>query len=96
MARSERVSIPKDTVTQLTNANVSGNITFQHRSGGETVLIGTTGTTPPTIADFDNGLSYTFREGERGVLLDDIFPGASFVRLWAYSRQSADFIVYHA
>ncbi|MEX0803333.1 MAG: hypothetical protein WD688_08465 [Candidatus Binatia bacterium] len=96
MARAGIVSVPKRTVTQLTNADVAGDITFQHIRGDVARVIGTTTATAPSVADFDNGVRYQQLEGERGTTLAALFPGASYVRLWAYTTDGAAFVVYHA
>ncbi|WP_372675354.1 hypothetical protein [Aquicoccus sp.] len=96
MARAGLVEVPRGTVIELTNANVSGNITFQHRGGNTALVVGTADATEPAISDFRNGIQYRPGEGEAGRTLADIFPGTSYVRLWAYAQDGAQFTVYHA
>jgi len=96
MARSGLVASPKGTITQLTNADVTGTITFQHRGGNDALLIGTTDATTPSVSDFDDGLKYQSGQGEAGMALSDLFPGSSYVRLWSYSQDGCEFSVYHA
>lgn len=96
MARAGTVNVIGGTVTELTNADVSTNITFQHRRGTDTLVIGTTTSTPPTEANFEDGVLYRAGQGEQALLLEDLFPGTGYLRLWAFSVGGAKFVVYHA
>lgn len=97
MARSGLVNVPKRAVTELTNGDVSGDISFQLNGSGYSVLVlGTVDSTAPSPEDFSGGIKFSDGQGHVGKI-EDLFPGAGFVRLWAYSPQSGtDFVVYHA
>lgn len=96
MARAGLVQSPRETITELTNADVSGDLTWQHTAGGDAQLIGTTDDTQPALADFDGGLLAIKGDGLIGDTLEKMFPGASYVRLWSYSKDGCQFAVYHA
>lgn len=95
MARSGKVSVPKRKVTELTNANVSGLMTFQLRDGNDALLIGTADATEPLVSAFVDGLALGPGLPAVGYTLAEIFPGAGYVRLWAYSEGGCTFAVYH-
>ncbi|MEQ8292465.1 MAG: hypothetical protein RIA08_09680 [Roseovarius sp.] len=96
MARAGLVPSPREEVTQLTNADVSGALTWQHTGGSDALLIGTTDDTEPSIEDFDAGLKVVRGDGLIDTSLAEMFPGASYVRLWSYSKDGCQFAVYHA
>ena len=96
MARAGKVDIPPNTITELTNADVAGKITFQNLSSSVATVVGTDTATAPAVADFDGGLVVPFFDGPAGLTLEDIFPGAGYTRLWVYSRGGGVFAVYHA
>lgn len=93
MARNTTVSIPAETWTQLTDADVSA-ITFQNIGGSYVLIKATTDTTAPT--DASGSIRYNPGQGERNVLLADLFPGLSGRdRLWAWAENSAPIFVSH-
>jgi len=95
MAQNTNIDVPKATWTMLTDSNVS-SVTFQNVNAYHGILIkGTNGTTAPTTEV--GAIKYRPSEGERNVLLADLFPGVSGVnRLWAYSADGAQVMVSHA
>jgi len=96
MARDEAVNLAPAVVTELTNADVSGALTFINRSGYEVLLRATTDATPPTAADFAKGIAYNPNCGERDVTLDEIFTNATgHVRLWAYAPNGGRVVIMH-
>jgi len=98
MARSGKIDIPLGTIVELTNANIgtSDTLTFFNDSVNTMRVIGTTDTTPPTVEKMkSDGLPYAPQRGEGGRTLDEIFRGAGFIRLWAYSVEGGSAIVYH-
>ena len=93
MAQNTTITLTAGTWTQLTDANVTA-ITFQNRGGQFMYVTGTTGTTAPT--DTTGAVRYNPGQGERNVLLTDLFPGIAAVRVWALSDQAVDVMVSHA
>ena len=80
--------------TQLSDANIA-TVTFQNISGSFVLVKGTVGATAPT--DLTGAIRYNPGQGERNVLLTDLFPGLSGVnRLYAYSQDGASVVVSHA
>ena len=94
MARTDTVTIPSDTWTQLTNADATA-VTFQVKRGTIHLVV-TAGATPPT--DFDNAVRYTEGQGEVAIPLADLAPGtADGTRVYVHSNAaSADVYVSHA
>lgn len=94
MAQNTTKNVPADTWTQLTDANVS-SITFQNISGNFVLVKGAVGAVTPT--DRTGAIRYNPGQGERNVLLTDLFPGLSGVnRVYAYSLDGAQVVVSHA
>lgn len=94
MAQNTTIEIPAATWTQLTDADVV-SITFQNVSGNFVLIKATTDATAPTTAA--GALRYNPGQGERNVLLSDLFPGlAARDRLWAYADGAARVVVSHA
>ena len=94
MARAENVSIPPGDVVQLTNADVSGNVTIQNSGGYQIRVLGTATDAAPTVADFSRGIRFNPGQGHQGTI-DELFPGAGYLRLWAYSQVGGSVTVYH-
>lgn len=96
MARSGAVSCPKRTVVELSSGTITGDVTFQNRGDGAVIILGTEDATEPSIADFENGIRYEARQGEKGSL-GDLFQGLTVTNLWAYAPQQAcSVVIYHA
>lgn len=94
MAQNTDLTVSPNDWTLLTNSNVS-SITFQNQSLPTIFLKATADTTKPTTAL--GSIEYALGEGERNVLLSDLFPGiTSPVRLWAYANIAATVFVSHA
>jgi hypothetical protein len=94
MAQNTTKNVAADTWIQLTDANIS-TVTFQNISGNFVLVKGTVGATAPT--DLTGAIRYNPGQGERNVLLTDLFPGLSGVnRLYAYSQDGASVVVSHA
>lgn len=82
MAQNTDIVLTAGSWTQLTNANVT-SITFQNRSSDFILIKGTTSASAPT--DDDGAIRYNPGQGERNVLLSDLFPGIAAVRVYAYA-----------
>lgn len=92
MAQNTDLILPIAVWTQLTDANVT-SITFQNKSGNYILVKGTAGATAPT--DDDGAVRYNPGQGERNVLLSDLFPGISATRVYAYAPTGAEVMVSH-
>lgn len=94
MARSEDVTIPAKTWTQLTNADVT-SITFQNKSRSHIVQVeATVGAVAPSAVD---GTEYGPGTGEYDLSLATAFPGVTGAnRVWAYATRSVTVFVSHA
>ena len=94
MPQNTTVEIPATTWTQITDANVT-SITFQNISGNFVRVKGTVGATAPT--HLAGALQYNPGQGERNVLLTDLFPGISGVnRLYVFADSGAQVVVSNA
>jgi hypothetical protein len=94
MAQNTTIAIPAATWTQLTDADVA-SITFQNVGSNHVVIKATTDATAPT--DFVGGFRYNPGQGERNVLLADLFPGiAGADRVWCYATDGGSVVVSHA
>lgn len=93
MAQNTDIVLTASDWTQLTNANVT-SITFQNKGTYHILVKGTTDATKPTSDD--GAVRYNPGQGERNVLLSDLFPGISAVRVWAYAPKSLEVLVSHA
>jgi len=95
MAQNTTVSVPANTWTQLTNADVTNTITFQNLDIAFPMRVkGTTSASAPTTDTAS--IEYEARQGERNVALADLFPGLSgVVRLYAYSGNAISVFVSH-
>ena len=93
MANQTTLFIEPETWTEITDADVSA-ITFQNRSKGHILVVGTNGSTPSGY----EGIRYNPGQGERNVFLADLFPGASATRVWVYAPEAygAEVFVSHA
>lgn len=96
MARNTNVSLPANTVTQLTDADVSGNIVFENRGKSSILVVATTDSTPPTEAAL-RGAAIEYGPGKGEVTtLAALFPGLTNpVRLWAFSNAGGSVFVSH-
>ena len=93
MAQNTTITLAAETWTQLTDANIT-SITFQNISGYHVMVKGTTSAVAPT--DDDGAVRYNPGQGERNVLLSDLFPGISATRVYAYAPNGAEIMVSHA
>jgi hypothetical protein len=93
MAQNTDISLEAETWTQLTDADVT-SITFQNRGNDYMLVKGTAGASAPTTDD--GAVRYNPGQGERNVLLSDLFPGISATRVWAYAPRAFDVMVSHA
>lgn len=94
MAQNTVVTLPAQTWTQLTDADVSA-ITFQNRSPYHIFIAGATDATAPT--NFTGAIRYNPGQGERNVTLADLFLGlTSPDRVYAYCEHPAQVFVSHA
>jgi hypothetical protein len=94
MAQNTTVSVQATTWTLLTNSDIA-SATFQNVGGNYVVIKATTDTTTPT--DLTGGVRYNPGQGERNVLLSDLFPGLSGAdRLWAWSADGSAVVISHA
>ena len=94
MARTNVITIPKDTWTQLTNADATA-VTFQVKRG--TVQIAAVaGAVEPT--NFDKAIEYRRGQGEAAIPLASLAPGtAGANRIYAHpGPDSADIYFSHA
>ena len=93
MAQNTDIVLPIGAWTQLTDANVTA-ITFQNKSGNYILVKGTSGATAPT--DDNGAVRYNPGQGERNVLLSDLFPGIAATRVYAYAPTGAEVMVSHS
>lgn len=94
MAQQTTIAVAANTWTQLTDADVT-SITFQNLGAYAMRVKATTDGTAP--ADLDGALVYQPGQGERNVLLADLFPGiASADRVWAWCELPVSVAVSHA
>jgi hypothetical protein len=94
MAQNTDITVEANDWTLLTDSNVS-SVTFQNQSPTQIFVKATADTTKPTTAL--GSIEYGLGEGERNVLLSDLFPGITApVRLWAYANLKANVYISHA
>jgi hypothetical protein len=93
MAQNTDIVLAADDWTQLTNADIT-SITFQNKGTYYILVKGTTDATKPT--NDDGAVRYNPGQGERNVLLSDLFPGIAAARVWAYGIKSLEVLVSHA
>lgn len=94
MARTNVITLPKDSWTQLTNSDATA-VTFQVRRG--TVQIAAVvGAVAPT--DFDKAVEYRKGQGEAAIPLASLAPGtAGANRVYAHpGPDSAEVYISHA
>lgn len=94
MPQNTTVNLAPATWTQITNGDTA-RITFQNIANSHMVVKATVGATAP--ANLTGGIRYNPGQGERNVLLSDLFPGVTGVnRVYAYSQDGAAVMVSHA
>lgn len=94
MPQQTTISVPANTWTQLTDANVT-TITFQNVGGDFVRIRATNGTTAPTGTL--GALRYNPGQGERNIALTDLSPGISGAnRVWAFAPAGGLVVVSHA
>jgi anti-sigma-K factor RskA len=95
MARSDTLTIPPQTWTQLTNADAAA-VRVQHNGGPDVYLQGTVGATPPSALAGAVVLRFTDTITADQTLAG-LFPQPSGVnRLYAWSEGTATVSVSHA
>jgi hypothetical protein len=92
MAQQTDISVPAQTWTQVTDADVT-SITFQVRANDAVYIKGTTGAVAPT--DTTGAIVYWSGQGELNKSLSDMFPGIAAVRVYAYCDGVATVSVGH-
>ena len=92
MAQNTDIILPIAVWTQLSNADITA-ITFQNKSGSFILVKGTAGATAPT--DDNGAVRYNAGQGERNVLLADLFIGIAATRIYAYAPTGAEVMVSH-
>lgn len=94
MPLNDNISIPRNTWTLLTAANVTA-LTFQVQNSTPVRIKATVGAVAPT--DLDGSIIYDESEGEISVSLADMFPGVSGAnRVYAYAFQRSSVAVSYA
>lgn len=94
MAQNTDMDLAAQTWTQLTDADVS-QISFQNKGGTHIFVKATTDTTAPTT--FAGAIRYNPGQGERNVLLSDLWPGLTGRdRVWAYAAGPVTVFISHA
>ena len=86
MAQNLNIALPKETWTQLSNADITA-ITFQNIGQDDIVVMGTASAVAPT--DVNDGIRYAVGYGEANKSLADLFPGITAVRVYAYAVGAA-------
>ena len=95
MARNETLTLTAGEWNEITNADVS-SITFQNVSPYPIFVTATTGAAPSTT-ETDGAVRYNPGQGERNVVLADLFPGVSAAdRVYVTSEGKATVFVSHA
>ena len=94
MAQNTTINATAGAWTQLTSADVT-SLTFQNIGGQYALIAGTLGATAPT--NLNGALRYNPGQGERAVLISDLFPGVSGVnRAWVYADNGTRIFISHA
>jgi hypothetical protein len=94
MPQQNTIEIPRNTWTQITNADAA-SVTFLVLGNAPVYIAGAADTSLPTSTE--GALRYQSGEGERNVELSALFPGVDgVVRLFAYSAKKAQVVVSHA
>ena len=93
MAQNTDIVLPIGVWTLLSDADISA-ITFQNKSGNYILVKGTVGAVIPTSDD--GAIRYNAGQGERNVLLADLFLGIAATRVYAYAPTGAEVMVSHA
>lgn len=88
-------SVTAGTWTEITDSDVTANISFQiHSASREVYVKPTTNTTAPTTRD--GAFRYQQGQGELNLALADMCPGETTpVRMFAYSDEPAKISVSH-
>ncbi len=94
MAQNTTTTIAAAPWTQLTDADIA-RITFQNVGSNHVLIKATIGASTPTNAT--GAIRYNPGQGERNVLLTDLFPGlVGANRVYAYSPDATQIVVSHA
>lgn len=95
-ARDAKVSVPRETWTQLTDGDIATDITLALLSTGLVFLQATTDGTAPTTED---GLPlWSFGDGFKESTIAEVFTGvASATRIWAFApNNDVEIYISHA
>jgi len=92
MAQNTDIDLPIGAWTLLSNADITA-ITFQNKSGNYILVKGTAGAVTPT--DDGGSIRYNAGQGERKVLLADVFLGIAATRVYAYAPTGGIVMVSH-
>lgn len=94
MAQNTTSTISANSWTQLTDADVS-RITFQNVGSNHILIKATIGASAPT--NTTGAIRYNPGQGERNVLLADLFPGLTGAnRVYAYATEATPVVISHA
>lgn len=94
MPQNLTIAVPARTWTQLTDADIA-SITFQNVGSNHILIAATTDTTAPS--SLSGALRYNPGQGERNVVLSDLFPGLpNRDRVWAWAEDVTPVVVSHA
>ena len=94
MAQNTTTTISASTWTQLTDADVA-RITFQNVGSNYILIKATVGASTPT--NNSGSVRYNPGQGEKNVLLADLFPGLTGAnRVYAWATDNTPIVVSHA
>jgi len=94
MAQNTTITIPAETWTQLSDADID-SCTFQNVGLNYVLVKGATDATAPDSTD--GALRYDPKQGEKNAFLVDLFPGIDGAdRLYAFSPGGTEMVVSHA
>ena len=91
------VQCPRGEVTELSASDLTDGIAWVHKGGSTAFITGSETSDEPTVAEMlERGIPYTLGRGENLDAMADLFRGETYVRLWAYAPDGAQFTVYDA
>lgn len=94
MAQNTDITLTAGDWTQLSNADVSSDITFQNKTGDAIWLKATVNSTKPT--SFAGAIRYEPWQGESQATIAELFTGlTSPVRIWAWSHNGGAVAISH-
>lgn len=96
MAQNVTETIDSDTFIRITSGTGVSRVTFQNVGDNLLLIKGTEYPNTPSNGYY-GAIEYAPGEGERNVLLTDLFPGISNVNdLYAYSEKGTRVFISHA